>query len=134
MSDQEGILHMQPSGRWAVVRPRREPVEITSGELFRVEVGGKMRLTKMAQAPGRGYYSVDGFDLRDGMRAAIGPSRAAHERDREERARDRTKRPLVSETGVPTAKHLIELIARGERTREQIIEACKLWLKLQAGK
>jgi hypothetical protein len=95
-----------------------------------------MRLTKLAQAPGRGYYTVDGFELRDGMRAAIGPSRAAHERDRdrEERARDRTKRPLVSETSVPTAKHLIELIARGERTREQIIEACKLLLKLQAGK
>jgi hypothetical protein len=43
-------------------------------------------------------------------------------------------RQLVSETRVPTAKHLIELIARGEHTQEQIVEASQLWLKLQARK
>jgi hypothetical protein len=30
-------LKMQPTGRWAVRRPGREPVEITSGEVSRVE-------------------------------------------------------------------------------------------------
>jgi hypothetical protein len=30
MSENEGILQLQPSGRWAVVRPGRIPVEITS--------------------------------------------------------------------------------------------------------
>jgi len=36
----------------------------------------------------------------------------------------------VSETRVPTAKHLIEQIAQGDRTQEEILEACRLWLKL----
>ena len=40
-------------------------------------------------------------------------------------------RPLVSETDVPTEKRLIELIAVGDRSREQIVEACRLWLRLQ---
>jgi hypothetical protein len=38
----------------------------------------------------------------------------------------------VSETSVPTAKRLIELIAGGNYTGEEIVEACKLWVKLQA--
>ena len=38
MSEKEGTLRMMASGRWAVYRPGRLPVEITSGELFRVEV------------------------------------------------------------------------------------------------
>jgi hypothetical protein len=29
----EGFLQMQPSGCWAVCRPGRAPVEITSGEI-----------------------------------------------------------------------------------------------------
>jgi hypothetical protein len=76
MSDKEGTLRMQPSRRWAVVRPGREPVEITSGELFRVEVDGELKLTRMEFRHGaRGggeYYSIDGYELRSGMRAAIG--------------------------------------------------------------
>jgi hypothetical protein len=40
MSEKEGVLRMMASGRWAVYRPGRLPVEITSGELFRVEVAG----------------------------------------------------------------------------------------------
>jgi hypothetical protein len=47
MTDKEGILRMLPSGRWAVVRPGHQPVEITSGEVFRVEVDGKLRATRM---------------------------------------------------------------------------------------
>ena len=84
MTEKEGTLRMQPSGCWAVCRPGREPVEITSGELFRVEVDGKLEPTRMEYRhfedpqgrryrvqPGE-YYSVDGYDLRNGMRAAIG--------------------------------------------------------------
>ena len=49
MAENEGVLRMQPSGRWAVCRPGQEPLEITSGEPFRVEVdGGKeLQLTRM---------------------------------------------------------------------------------------
>jgi hypothetical protein len=74
MSDKEGILQMQPTGRWAVCRPGETPHEITSDELFRVEFRGKLRLTRMGfrHSPRRGYYSVHGYPLRDGLRAAIG--------------------------------------------------------------
>ena len=53
MAENEGVLRMQPSGRWAVCRPGQEPLEITSGEPFRVEVdGGKeLQLTRMISAP-----------------------------------------------------------------------------------
>lgn len=43
----------------------------------------------------------------------------------------RTKMRLVSESNIPTAKHLIELVARGEHTKAQIVEACQLWMRLQ---
>jgi hypothetical protein len=65
-------------GRWAVCRPGRAPVEITSGELIRVEVGGELMATRMEfqHFSGRGqpgeYYSVDGYRLLNGLRAAIG--------------------------------------------------------------
>jgi hypothetical protein len=65
--------------------PRRAPVEITSGELFRIEVKGELRPTRMEfhhftgplkvreyrGQPGE-YYSVDGYHLANGLRAAIG--------------------------------------------------------------
>jgi hypothetical protein len=75
MSDKEGTLRMMASGRWAVYRPGRLPVEITSGELFRVEVAGakELQLTRMEyDLIDRQYYSVDNYPLRDGLRAAIG--------------------------------------------------------------
>jgi Domain of unknown function (DUF5348) len=72
MTDKDGTLHLQPSGRWAILRPGREPFELTSGDVFRVEVGGKLQITRMGHLWGEGYYSVDGYKLRDGMRAAIG--------------------------------------------------------------
>ncbi len=85
MSEKEGTLRMQPSGRWAVCRPGRAPVEITSGEMFRVEVDGELQLTRMEfqhfsgplkdrayrGQPGE-YYSVEGHPLHDGLRAAFG--------------------------------------------------------------
>jgi len=65
--------------------PGRDPVEITSGELFRVDVNGELKVTRMEfrefLAPLKGrenrgqsgeFYSADGYWLRDGLRAAIG--------------------------------------------------------------
>ena len=45
-----------------------------SGELFRVEVDGELRVTRMEEVWGEGYYSIDLYPLRDGMRAGIGTS------------------------------------------------------------
>jgi uncharacterized protein DUF5348 len=70
MTEKEGTLRMMASGRWAVYRPGRLPVEITSGESFRVKVDGELQLTRMEyNRNGRRYYSVDGYPVR---RAAIG--------------------------------------------------------------
>jgi len=74
MAGKEGILRKQASGRWVGCPPGRQPVEIKSGKLFRVEVDGVLRVTRMRYTPRRGYYSADGYELRDGMRAAIGAS------------------------------------------------------------
>jgi hypothetical protein len=85
MSNREGTLRMQSSGRWAICRPGCDPFEITSGDEFRVEVDGELKLTRMEyrhfEGPLRGrefrgapgeYYSVDGYELRGVLRAAIG--------------------------------------------------------------
>jgi len=73
MSEKEGILGMQSSHRWAVYRPGCEPVEITSGEPFRVEVDRKLQVRRMEyDHGGRGYYAVGVPELRSGMRAALG--------------------------------------------------------------
>jgi hypothetical protein len=67
MSNKEGTLRMMASRRWAIYRPGQLPVEITSGELFRVKFAGQLKLTRMEYShdePG-GYYSVDGYPLRD---------------------------------------------------------------------
>jgi hypothetical protein len=83
MTDKEGTLHLQASGRWAILRTGREPFELTSGAVFRVEVPGKegLQLTRIefhhweavdGVVQMAGYYSVDGYPLRNGMRAAIG--------------------------------------------------------------
>jgi hypothetical protein len=67
-----GVLRMMPTRRWAICRPSHEPVEITWGELFRVEVAdGVLEVRRMEYAPGRGYYVVGGPELLDGLRAAI---------------------------------------------------------------
>ena len=78
MNEKEGVLRMQPSGRWAVCRPGEEPREIASGEPFRVEVDGakELQLTRMEfrnlRRGGGEYFSVDDYPLRDGLRAAVG--------------------------------------------------------------
>jgi hypothetical protein len=49
-------------------------MEITCGEVFRVEVEGLegLQVTRMEHAHPGGYYAVAGFPLRDGLRAALG--------------------------------------------------------------
>jgi hypothetical protein len=59
MTAKQGTLHQQPSGRWAIMPPGHDPVEITSGEIFRVEVDGELRFTRMEHLSGEGYYSID---------------------------------------------------------------------------
>jgi hypothetical protein len=77
MSEIEGTLRMQPSGRWAICRPDRFPIiELTSGDVFRVEVTDELelRVTRMEfrhYDRGGEYYSVDGYPLHDGLRAAF---------------------------------------------------------------
>ena len=53
MVEKEGVLRMQPTGRWAVCRAGRDPLEITSGEPFHVEVEGakELQLTRMESEP-----------------------------------------------------------------------------------
>jgi hypothetical protein len=75
MNDKEGTLRMMASGRWAIYRSGRLPVEIMSGDLFRIEVAGakELKLTRMEYDQiDRQYYSIDDYPLRDGLRAAIG--------------------------------------------------------------
>lgn len=71
-----GRLAILPSGRWGIFYPGELPEEITSGDQFYIEIpgGGAMELTRMeyARIDGRGqYYSVDGYQLRDGLRALL---------------------------------------------------------------
>jgi hypothetical protein len=78
MTEKEGVLRMQPSGRWAVCRLGRKSREIASGEPFRVEVNGvkELQLTRMEfrnlRRGGGEYFSVDDYPLCDGLRAAVG--------------------------------------------------------------
>lgn len=75
-SETEGVLERTDSGRWSIHRPGLLPLEITSGDLFRVEVNGRLKPTRMEYRHGDvpGYYSIDGFELHNGMRAAIADS------------------------------------------------------------
>jgi hypothetical protein len=67
----EGTLNRMLSGSWAICRSGRNPIEIKPGDVFCIEVDGKMRFTRMEFADECGYHSVDGFDLRSGLRAAV---------------------------------------------------------------
>jgi hypothetical protein len=76
MTDTEGTLQKQPSGRWAVCLPGHEPVEIPAGEIFLLEVPGatgarELKRARMEQRPGAEYYVVQGYPLRDGLRAGF---------------------------------------------------------------
>lgn len=71
-----GTLMKLDSGRWVIVAKDRDPHELTSGNVFAVEVAGAMRATRMEfahdGAGGGRYVSVDDIPLREGMRAATG--------------------------------------------------------------
>jgi hypothetical protein len=76
MLQREGTLHLQPSGRWAIIRPGRSPVAIVEGEVFELEVAGEMKLARMERRRRpdgtNEWVTAQGYELRDGMRAAIG--------------------------------------------------------------
>lgn len=71
-----GTLMLTDGGRWAIVAEERTPYEITSGEVFAIVDGaGRMTVTRMefTRGPGGGrYVSVDGHQLREGLRVANG--------------------------------------------------------------
>ena len=70
----DGTLSMQPSGRWAIAAPGREPVAIPAGEIFMLEVAGarELKRARMEQHPGnQEYYIVQGYPLRNGLRAGF---------------------------------------------------------------
>jgi hypothetical protein len=67
-------LRQLPGGQWTIKAIGREPVPILAGEIFLIEVPGYTELqgTRMEMArPSGEYYSVDGYELRDGMRAGF---------------------------------------------------------------
>jgi hypothetical protein len=105
------------------------------GELFRVEVDGEMKLRMQRGMMEGGYHSADGFKLYDGQRATVGRIGAAEVHAHPASISTGVSglaRPMVTDTSLPTAKHVIELISLGHHFQEQIVEACQLWLKLQA--
>ena len=67
-------MRMMASGQWAVCRPGETRQELTAGDLFLIEFASKLQLKRMKcrYRPRRGCCTVDGYPLRDGLRAAIG--------------------------------------------------------------
>lgn len=65
----EGVLKLESTKRWAIYPKGDEyPFEITSGEVFELFLDGQWKSTRMESSLGA-YYSVDGFQLEEGMRA-----------------------------------------------------------------
>ena len=72
MAIKQGILKLQAPGRWAITLSGHPPIEITSGELFQVEVDGELKPTRMEFAhgqPGEYYFRRR---LSVAQRAALG--------------------------------------------------------------
>ena len=78
-----GTLKFNPHGRWEISREGRQPYELSSGDMFLLEVDGVLRLTSIEfrhfTGPPKGreyrgqageYHSVDGYRLAHGLRAA----------------------------------------------------------------
>jgi hypothetical protein len=83
--DNIGVLSMNGLGRWEILRKGRQPYDLSSGSRFLLEVDGALRLTNIEfrhfagplmgrrtyrDQPGE-YYSVDGYLLAEGLRAAL---------------------------------------------------------------
>jgi hypothetical protein len=79
MTEKEGTLRMMASGRWAVYRPGRLPVE-PSGDLFRVEVAGAtaLQITRLdtitPQSHDHALYA-NGHQLKNSRHASQFPPR-----------------------------------------------------------
>jgi hypothetical protein len=75
MTHEEGTLRPQPSGRWAIVCPGKSPVAIVDGEIFELEVGGRMKLARMERRRRpdgiEEWVAAQGYELRDGLRAGF---------------------------------------------------------------
>ena len=71
MTDAISVLNMNDLGRWEIIREGRIPYELSSGSVVLLEVDGVLRLTSVEYGhDGRGYYSVNGYLLAGGLRAA----------------------------------------------------------------
>jgi hypothetical protein len=71
MTDTIGVLSMNRYGRWEIIREERVPYELSSGSFVLLEVDGVLRLTSVEYGhDDRGYYSVNGYLLAGGLRAA----------------------------------------------------------------
>jgi hypothetical protein len=114
---------MEVSGRRAVCRPGREPVEITPGEMFRFEVedASGLQLTRMEFRRGepRGYYSVDGYPL-----DAEGGTTVTTELDRVEQR--------LSQGIRPTKQEVHDLLALA-RLHERRCGTCRHWVPQSYG-
>jgi hypothetical protein len=73
-SDQAKLCRL-PAGGWAIAAPGRAPVAITEGEVFKIEVAGKMNLARMERRrrpDGTSeWVTAQGYELRDGLRAGF---------------------------------------------------------------
>jgi hypothetical protein len=72
-----GKLCRLPAGGWAIAWPGLEPVGIPPGEIFELEVAGKMKM-KLARMERRRrpdgtdeWVAARGYELRDGLRAGF---------------------------------------------------------------
>jgi hypothetical protein len=84
----DGKLRQLPSGEWAIQAPGREPVRIVAGEVYMVEVAGKMKRTRLAQRADGKYHSTTGVELCDGMRAGFYDGREWHAKIKGDTAKD----------------------------------------------
>lgn len=65
-----GILRLNNIGRWEIVWSDGSIVELICGDVFEIETDFGMRKTRMEEIMGN-YYTVDGFTLKDGLKATI---------------------------------------------------------------
>ena len=77
MAEKEGVLRMQPSGRWAVSdlvksRSRSLPASPSASRWRRQGTAVDPDGCRHLRRGGGEYFTVDDSQLRDGLRAAVG--------------------------------------------------------------
>jgi hypothetical protein len=105
-SDKEETLRLQPSGRWAIICPGRLPVAIVEGEVFELEVAGKMRRARMKHRDGR-WFTTEGYLLADGSAPASSMAESATQNlSKQERGMQapRCHRPLRARRVLPARR------------------------------